>query len=203
MKYIHNTHNAPITVNLRDAKGNVTRAVTFMPAKMDKFSDRVLSTGYTALTPEEYENLQENSPTFKHYKDDLKLLVESDELPPEAKTPHEALVDARKDARKLQNQITALQADNDKLKASLYDMTEKYNTLQSASTDEEKIKPLTDQIASLTADRDKLKAALELASKELEAKGDAALRGETSTPEAGDANAGAGKKGGKKEKDFE
>jgi predicted RNase H-like nuclease (RuvC/YqgF family) len=73
------------------------------------------------------------------------------ELPPEAKSPHEALVDARKESRRFAGELSALKEENEKLKARIFDAETKYRELQSASTDEEKVTSLTDQVARLTA----------------------------------------------------
>jgi hypothetical protein len=83
-----------------------------MPTIMDRWSSRVLQSGYEKLTEDEYKQFNETSKTFKHYKDNLKLLVVVDELPEDVKTPHEAIVDAKKEIR-------LLTAENEELKAKL------------------------------------------------------------------------------------
>jgi hypothetical protein len=131
-KYIYNRHIAPITANARDAKGRTLFIKTFQPERIDATTGRVISTGYTALTEEEYRQLNEGSKTFTVYRDKHKLLVEYDELPPEAKTPQEALLDARNAERKAAARIAeleqnlaetarerdALKSENDALKAA-------------------------------------------------------------------------------------
>jgi len=143
-KYIYNKHKAPIIVHVRDDKGKILETLTFSPERTDVLTGRVISTGYTPLTEAKYEELCKTSKTFKHYKDDLKLLSVQDDLPPEAKTPHEALADARRKEREALAKIEGLEKEIVALKASLLDAETKYKTLQSASTDSEKLKPLED-----------------------------------------------------------
>jgi chromosome segregation ATPase len=133
MKYIQNVHTAPITAVVKGAKGAVVLTKKFSPAKVDKFTGRVEETGYTQLTDEEYDLLNEGSKTFTVYRDKHRLLVEHDELPPEAKTPHEALVDARKEARKAEARITSLNGEIVELKAELLDAEKRYKDLFYAS----------------------------------------------------------------------
>lgn len=99
-RYIYNSHSASITANARDGKGRVLFTKRFLPERVDTTTGKVVSTGYTTLTDEEYRQLDESSKTFKVFRDKYKLLIEYDELPPEAKTPQEALVDARNESRK-------------------------------------------------------------------------------------------------------
>jgi hypothetical protein len=159
--YIQNVYNAPITAKARNAQGKVLFSKTFSPVIVDRWSNKTHSTGYTALTEEEYTALRETSRTFNHYTNDLALLVVCDDLPPEAKTPHEALVDARREGRKLYTEIEALKAVNEKLKAALFGAEKRYRVLQSASSEDEKLKPLNDKIAALTAENERLKGAVE------------------------------------------
>jgi chromosome segregation ATPase len=176
----------------------------------DKWSGRTIATGYTALTEAEYKAVSEGSPTFRHYKDKLKLLVVCDELPAEAKTPHEALRDAGKDARKAAGDAAALKAENEKLKSDLFDAEKRYKELQSSSTAEETLKPLNDKIASLEKDKEAMKADIEKLTTDRDARtkerdaavGDAAaLRAENEKLTSGAGKAPA--KGGVKGKDFE
>jgi chromosome segregation ATPase len=157
-KYIYNKHKAPIIVHTRDDKGKIVETITFQPERMDVVSGRVVSTGYTALTEMMYKKLCETSKTFNHYKDKLKLLTVQDDLPPEAKTPHEALVDSRRKEREALTKVTEQEAEITSLKARLLDAEGKYKTLQSASTNDEKLKPLNDQIKELMAKYDNLAA---------------------------------------------
>jgi chromosome segregation ATPase len=159
-KYIYNKHIAPITVNARGGKGAVLFTKTFQPERIDGTTGRVVSTGYTILTDEEYSRLSETSRTFRHYKDKLGLLVECDDLPPEAKTPQEALVDARKKLRDAQSRTAELEAENEKLKAGLHDADEQIGRLTSASTPEEALKPFVDKIASLEKDKEAMEESI-------------------------------------------
>ena len=161
--YIQNTHNAPITCNARGKNGEVVLTKKFMPALAEKFSGKMLHSGYERLTGEEYEALVKTSRTFQVYSGETgkaKLLVAHDDLPAEAKTPHEALVDARKDARKAAAKIAELENQVVALKAQLLDERTKYSELSSASTDDEKLKPLNDRIAELEAKNAELEKAL-------------------------------------------
>jgi regulator of replication initiation timing len=165
-KYIYNKNIAPITVNARDRKGAVLFTKPFQPERIDGTTGRVVSTGYTILTDEEYEHLTRSSRTFTHYKDRLGLLVVCDDLPPEAKTPQEALVDARKKTREAQARVSELEAENGKLKADLRDAKEGLGRLVSASTPKEVLKPFEDKIASLEKDREAMKESIEKLVKE-------------------------------------
>jgi len=161
--YIQNTHNAPITCNARGKNGEVVLTKKFMPALTEKLSGKMLHSGYEKLTEEEYEALVKTSRTFQVYSGatgKAKLLVAHGELPAEAKTPHEALVDARKDARKAAGKIAELEGQVVALKAQLLDEQTKYSQLSSASTDDEKLKPLNDKIAELEAKNAELEKAL-------------------------------------------
>jgi hypothetical protein len=152
MKYIQNTHVAPITVNGRDSKGAMLFTKRFMPEKSEKWTGQVVSTGYTALTDEEFNILEKTSRTFAVYTGKTgkaELLVVCSELPPEAKTPHEALVDARKEARRSAGKIAELDDEIAELKAALLDAETKYKQLQSASGTEEALKPLRDENEAL------------------------------------------------------
>jgi chromosome segregation ATPase len=150
-RYIYNRHIAPITANARDGKGRVLFTKTFQPERLDATTGRVISTGYTTLNEEEYKLLTEGSKTFAVYRDKHKLLVEHDELPPEAKTPHEALLDARNEARKAAVHIASLNNEIGQLKAGLLGAETRYKELQAASAGGDVLKALTDKVASLEA----------------------------------------------------
>jgi hypothetical protein len=149
--YIYNSHAAPITANARDERGSVKYSKTFMPERRDPVSGRVESTGYTPLTGEEYKELCGTSKIFTHYVNKLKLLHVSNELPPEARTPHEALAGAREEARRRAAELESARKEITALKADVLDWERKYKTLESASSSEEALKPLKDQAALLTA----------------------------------------------------
>jgi DNA repair exonuclease SbcCD ATPase subunit len=163
-RYIYNRHIAPITANARDGNGRVLFTKTFQPERLDTTTGRVISTGYTALTEDEYKRLNEGSKTFTVYRDKHKLLVEYDELPPEAKTPQEALVDARNEARKAAARIAELESEIVRLKAGLLDAETRCKEPRSASTDAEVFEKLRDRVSELeqsladvAGERDKLK----------------------------------------------
>jgi predicted nucleic acid-binding Zn-ribbon protein len=158
MKYIQNIHTAPITAVVKNAKGAVILTRKFSPARVDKFTGRVAETGFTELTDEEYTLLDEGSKTFTVYRDKHKLLVEHDELPPEAKTPHEALVDAKREARKSADHIASLNDELVKLKAELLDTKKQYANLLDASGSGAEVSRLTNE---LEAAKQTLKAAID------------------------------------------
>ena len=95
-KYIHNLYNQPITVRARDESKAILFTKVLQPERIDATTGRMVHSGYTPVTEEELKKLTDTSRTFSHYSGKLKLLVVCDELPPEAKTAHEALADARK-----------------------------------------------------------------------------------------------------------
>jgi prefoldin subunit 5 len=160
-RYIYNKHIAPITANARDEQGAVVLTKTFLPERLDGTTGRVISTGYTTLTDEEYDRLCSGSKTFTHYKDKLKLLMLCDDLPPEAKTPQEALADARRKEREAQSMVVALETEITALKAKLLDAETAYKKLVSASTDLEALESLNDQIASLEKDKEAMRIDIE------------------------------------------
>jgi hypothetical protein len=159
--YIYNKNKAPVIVHIRDDKGKILETIIFPNERNDSITGRVVTTGYTPLTEEKYKALCETSRTFKHYKDVLKLLTAQDDLPPEAKAPHEALADARRGEREALAKAAGLEAEIVGLKAKLLDAETKYKTLESASTGEEKLKPLKDRIAEFKVTYDKILALAE------------------------------------------
>jgi chromosome segregation ATPase len=148
-RYIYNRHIAPITANARDAKGRVLFTKTFLPEQVNATTGAVISTGYTILTDEEYKLLNESSMTFTVYRDKHKLLVEYDDMPAELKSPQEALVEARREARETARQFEEFQKEITKLKADLLDADKRYKDLFDASGGEGALKKLKDTIASL------------------------------------------------------
>jgi chromosome segregation ATPase len=159
-KYIYNRHIAPITANARDSRGRVLFTKTFQPERINGTTGRVISTGYTTLTGEEYRQLDESSRTFAVYRDKHKFLVEYDELPPEAKTPQEALVDAR-------TRITALNGEAAGLKAELQKAAKENEglkaELQKAAKENEGLKAGLQKVAK---ENEELKAELQKAAAE-------------------------------------
>ena len=132
--YVHNTGRVPVTAKARDEKGRVLWSKVFMPERMDNVTGRIVSTGYTTLTEDEFEKLSKTSRGFKHYKDELKILVVVDDLPASAKAPHEALADARKGEQAALAKVSELEAEVARLKVA---------------TDEEKLKPIKDGLVAL------------------------------------------------------
>jgi hypothetical protein len=168
-KYIYNKHFAPITARVRKANGKEDFTKVFLPERTDGTTGRVISTGYTALTDKEYDNLCEGSRTFAHYKDVLHLLSVSDDVPPEAKTPHEALADVRREARAAKARAAEQETEIEKLKARVFEAEDKYNRLALASLDEEKLKDFNDKIATLEASLKQTAAERDAAATELKA----------------------------------
>jgi len=118
-KYIQNVHNAPITANARDKSGKVVLTKKFMHYVTEKWSGKVLSTGYEKLSEAEYKQFLETSRTFNHYMNKLHLLVVHDELPEALKTPHQALKDAKQAVKAVQDELVKVKAENEELKKEL------------------------------------------------------------------------------------
>jgi hypothetical protein len=128
--YIYNRHIAPITCNARDGKGAIVFTKKFEPERVDGTTGRVVHTGYTALTGEEHDRLCESSRTFAHYKDDLGLLTVCEDLPPEARTPQEALSEARRSEREARDRAAAFEAENLELQAALAEIWKERDALK-------------------------------------------------------------------------
>ena len=107
-KYIQNTHNAPITCNARDKDKNIVFTKRFMPPVTEKWSGRILSSGYERITDEELKLLSESSRTYDEYKNKLGLLVVHDEMPEALKTPYQTISDMKKVVRQLETENAAL-----------------------------------------------------------------------------------------------
>jgi chromosome segregation ATPase len=168
--WIQNASNVDITAKVKDpATGGVILEKTFRAAAEDKWTGRVIKTGYTPLTEEEYEQLEASSALFRHFKDDLHKLVVCEDLPAEAKTPHEALRDARKDAKKADAELAKAQEDITTLKAALHDAETKYKELQSASTPEEALATFNEKLGALESENAALTAKCEAYEKTLAA----------------------------------
>jgi chromosome segregation ATPase len=132
--YIQNVHTNSIKTNFADR-----RTVVFRPQSVDHFSGRQTSTGYTRLTAAEYEKLLRESAVFSHFIE-LKKLIVHDELPPDAQTPHEALVSARKDAGKLHAALKAAEAEKEALQARIDELDRKYKELLGAGGGEQLVR---------------------------------------------------------------
>jgi chromosome segregation ATPase len=129
-RYVYNKHIAPITAHGRNAKGEVVLTIKFQPERVDPTTGRVVSTGYTTLSEEEYELLESSSRTFTVYRDKHKLLVDYDDLPAEAKTPQEALLDAKSETRKAAAQISKLTSKITELETKLAEAVEERDALK-------------------------------------------------------------------------
>jgi hypothetical protein len=87
------------------------------PIQKFGFDGKEVSTGYTRITEAEYE-LCKRDKTFMYFCRLGKLIVH-ESLPSAAQTPHEAILEARKQIRALQEQLTAAQTENKLLKQRL------------------------------------------------------------------------------------
>jgi chromosome segregation ATPase len=168
-RYIQNVHDAPITCHVMDPETRqVLSEKKFMPAMIEKWSGKQLTTGYTKITEEELALLREHSRTFQHYSEKLKLLLVCDDIPPEAKTPHEALVDARKETRRLTDQIAELEAENTQLKADLHDAKDAAGKLLAATTGDEALAEIRKELGELKVKNASLESNLDLTRQEIE-----------------------------------
>jgi chromosome segregation ATPase len=126
-RYIQNVHTNSIKTNFADKK-----VVIFRPQSIDHFSGRQIYTGYTRLSEADYKKLLKESAVFKHFIE-LKKLVVHDELPPDAQTPHEALVSARKDVGKLNAALQAAETEKEVLQARIDELDRQYKELLGSS----------------------------------------------------------------------
>jgi hypothetical protein len=133
-KYVQCVHTAAITCKNdgKDADGSFEKI--FHPAMTDRYTGRIIHTGYTAITEDEFARLKKESPLFNVALNKWKKLVLHDDLPAEAKTPHEALVDARKDVQAANQKLEEVLAENEKLKAELDEANKKYGELLAAGS---------------------------------------------------------------------
>jgi hypothetical protein len=81
------------------------------------YAGNEVDTGFTRLTEQEYALCRKDK-LFAYFQQLGKLIVH-DTLPSSAQTPHEALLDARKQIRSLQDQLQAAQKENALLKTLL------------------------------------------------------------------------------------
>jgi Sec-independent protein translocase protein TatA len=84
---------------------------------------REVSTGYTRITEQEYELCRKDA-LFMYFHSRGKLIVH-DYLPSAAQTPHEAILEARKQIRALQEQLQAVQQENQQLKKQAKESADK------------------------------------------------------------------------------
>jgi septal ring factor EnvC (AmiA/AmiB activator) len=172
-KYIQNVHTNSIKTHFAD-----NREVIFRPDTVDHFSGKQRYTGYTRLTNDEYGKLLKDSALFRHFIE-LKKLVVHDELPPDAQTPHEALVNARKDVGKLNAELEKANREKEALLVRIGELDTQYRELLAANGGDQLTKAKQDiqeareQIQALTSENDALKKNIEQAQKDYEA-----LRGE-------------------------
>jgi hypothetical protein len=165
-KYIQNVHTN--SIKLTDKEGHI-----FRPQSVDHFSGRQTSTGYTRLTEDEYNRLLNENKLFKHFIG-LKKLIVHDELPPDAQTPHEALVSARKDAGKLNAELNKANRDKAALQTRIDELDKQYKELLAASNGgqlakaEAALKDAQGKVQALAAENAGMKKELEALKAECE-----------------------------------
>jgi hypothetical protein len=112
--FVQNTHANGIKVAVKcyeNGTGHIWEKL-FTRQTFDQ-NGREVTTGYTRLTAKEYE-LCRRDKLFQYFQGIGKLHVYED-LPASAMTPHEALINARKQIRSLQEDYALLQEANLKL----------------------------------------------------------------------------------------
>jgi chaperonin cofactor prefoldin len=168
-KYIQNVHTNSIKAHFADKK-----EVIFRPDTVDHFSGRQLYTGYTRLANDDYDKLLKESALFRHFIE-MKKLVVHDDLPPDAQTPHEALVSARKDVGKLNAELDKAIKEKEALQAKINELDRRYKELLGADGDERFVKAQTAlsdaqaRIQTLTVENEKAKKDFDGMKKSLEA----------------------------------
>jgi hypothetical protein len=108
-------------IKVKSEDGKLTKR--FDIQAFDGVTGRVVRTGYTKLSLDEYETLLKQSSLFAHFIQ-RGVLVKHDKLPDDAVTAHDALVGAKREAAEsaeridaLEKEVDALKAENDTLKA--------------------------------------------------------------------------------------
>jgi dynactin complex subunit len=165
-KYIQNVHTN--SIKLADKEGHI-----FRPQSIDHFSGRQTSTGYTRLTQDEYDRLFKESALFRHFIK-LKKLIVHEELPADAQTPHEALLNARKDVGKLNAELEKAHGEKAALLTRIDELDKQYKELLAASGSDQlakaetalkdaqgKVQALTAENAYMKKELDALKAECE------------------------------------------
>lgn len=106
--WIQNGHTSGITIHASNKDGNETIVKTFNISKTDKYTNRVVDTGYTKITAEEHEALLAGSKLYKKFLEDGRL-VKYDEAPVDALNPAAQLVKLSEENRKLTARVKALE----------------------------------------------------------------------------------------------
>lgn len=106
--WIQNGHTSGITIHASNKDGNETLVKTFNVSKTDKYTNRVVDTGYTKITAEEHEALLAGSKLYKKFLEDGRL-VKYDEAPVDALNPAAQLVKLSEENRKLTAKVKALE----------------------------------------------------------------------------------------------
>lgn len=106
--WIQNAHTSGITIHASNKDGNETLVKTFNISKTDKYTNRVVDTGYTKITAEEHEALLAGSKLYKKFLEDGRL-VKYDEAPVDALNPAAQLVKLSEENRKLTAKVKTLE----------------------------------------------------------------------------------------------
>ena len=138
--YIRNTGDHAIKVSSAD--GKLTKRLEV--ARFDALSGRALHFGYTPLTATEHATLARESKLLSHFMD-LKILELHETLPEEAMTPHETLVNAKREAAEQAQYVSELEAKIERQEKGLEALA-----LKSAEL-ERKNKALTEALAAAGA----------------------------------------------------
>jgi hypothetical protein len=112
--FIQNTGDHGVKVHSADEK----LVKRFEIVKVDAFTGRQISAGYTPITEAEYDVLSKESKLFSHMLASG-VLVKHDSLPEDVMTPHEALREAKKEAAEYEKLLAESDAENKKLSEEL------------------------------------------------------------------------------------
>jgi hypothetical protein len=112
--YIQNTMDHGIKVHSADGK----LVKRFEIARFDNLTGRPTHNGYTALTRAEFDTLFNESKLFSSFLA-RKLLAQYDELPEDAMTAHEALVEAKRESAEYAQLMDELEKENKALAGKL------------------------------------------------------------------------------------
>jgi hypothetical protein len=119
-KFVQNVHGNSIKIRCETPGGIIPVFEKVFPIQKFDFNGIELQTGFTRLTEQEFAICRRDK-LFIYFQQLGKLIVH-DQLPSSAQTPHEALLEARKQIRAVQDQLHAAQVENEKLKKQLAKM---------------------------------------------------------------------------------
>jgi hypothetical protein len=113
--YVQNVHSNSIKVSCRvQGSGGEQLWEKVFPIQKYDYAGNEIETGFTRIAEQEYALCRKDR-LFQYFQQLGKLIIH-DTLPSSAQTPHEALLDARKQIRALQDQIQVAQRENAMLK---------------------------------------------------------------------------------------